>query len=229
MELNTLFNTQQAHAVQLRIEPLRNRKERLKKLLSWVLNHEKEIKDALRKDLGKPEMESDVSEIFPVISEIRMALANIGRWTKPQFVDTPLHFLGSSGRIHYVPKGVCLILSTWNFPFNLSVIPLISALTAGNSVILKPSEISPNTSKVLKKMCDEVFDPKVVAVVEGGIEVSQELLNLPFNHMYFVGSTKVGKIVMEAASKHLASVTLELGGKSPSIVDESADLADAAQ
>src|SRR5690606_27087071 len=143
---------------------------------------------------------------------------------KNQTVDTPLGLLGASSYIKYEPKGVCLIISPWNFPINLTFGPLVSAIAAGNTVIIKPSEMTPNASGVMAEIVKELFNDNEVALLEGEVEVSQELLKLPFNHIFFTGSPQVGKIVMKAASEHLISVTLELGGKSPTIIDDSAHL-----
>ena len=145
-------------------------------------------------------------------------------WVKNQKVPTPLTLFGASSYIKYEPKGVCLIISPWNFPLNLTFGPLVSAIAAGNTVILKPSEMTPNTSALMKMMVQELFDDREVALVEGEVETAQDLLNLPFNHIFFTGSPSVGKIVMKAAAAHLSSVTLELGGKSPAIIDQSANL-----
>jgi aldehyde dehydrogenase (NAD+) len=137
--------------------------------------------------------------------------------------------LGTRASILYEPKGVCLIIAPWNYPFNLSAGPLVSALAAGNAVIIKPSELTNNTSALINRMCREIFEPQVVSVVEGDASVSQELLKLPFDHIFFTGSPAVGKIVMRAAAEHLTSVTLELGGKSPTIITASAKVNEAAQ
>ncbi len=174
-------------------------------------------------------METDAAEIFHVLNEIKVALQSLDRWTAPRKVDAPLFLAGTRAWIQYEPRGVCLIISPWNYPFGLAAGPLVSALAAGNSVIIKPSEITPSVSSLIKKMCDEIFDPAVVSVCEGGADVSQELLSLPFDHIFFTGSPSVGKIVMKAAAEHLSSVTLELGGKSPAIVSSSARLDDAAE
>jgi aldehyde dehydrogenase (NAD+) len=139
-------------------------------------------------------------------------------------VGTPLPFLGSSSWVRYEPKGVCLIIAPWNFPLQLAIGPLVSAIAAGNTAIVKPSEHTPHTSAVVREIVEAVFEPEEVAVVEGAVETASELLKLPFNHIFFTGAPAIGKIVMRAAADHLASVTLELGGKSPTIVDETADL-----
>ena len=206
-------------------------KERIKKLeaLKYVLEvtHKEDIRKAMLADFKKPILETDLTEIYPVIKEIKFAKSNLKSWMKPQKVETPLALLGASSYIKYEPKGVCLIISPWNFPFNLTFGPLVSAIAAGNTVILKPSEMTPNASKVMATIIKQLFNDDEVALIEGDVEVSKELLKLPFNHIFFTGSPKVGKLVMKAASEHLASVTLELGGKSPVVIDETANLEDA--
>lgn len=227
--INDLFKRQQAYLPTLRTEPVSARKTRLKKLRQWVLTHRPMIQRAMYNDFKKPATEVDAIEVFHVLDEISCALTNLDRWTKPKKVDAPITMLGTRSYVMAEPKGVCLIIAPWNYPFNLSVGPLVSALAAGNSVIIKPSELTPNTSALIKKMSDDVFDDQVVAVCEGGVDVSQQLLKLPFDHIFFTGSPAIGKVVMKAAAENLASVTLELGGKSPTIVTSSANLKDAAK
>ncbi|MDG5490757.1 aldehyde dehydrogenase family protein [Psychroserpens sp. SPM9] len=203
-------------------------KERLKKLkaLQFALEktYKQELRDALYADFKKPQLETDLTEIYPVVDEINFVASNLKSWLKRQKVDTPLALLGSSSWIKNEPKGVCLIISPWNFPVNLTFGPLVSAIAAGNTVILKPSEMTPHTSKVMQAIVSDLFNDNEVALLEGDVEVSQELLKLPFNHIFFTGSPQVGKIVMKAASEHLTSVTLELGGKSPVIIDDTSNL-----
>ncbi|MBU2938368.1 aldehyde dehydrogenase family protein [Lacinutrix sp. C3R15] len=187
------------------------------------------IREALYADFKKPFTETDVTEIYPVIGEIKFAKRHLKTWMKRQKVDTPIALMGSSSWYVYEPKGVCLLISPWNFPLNLTFGPLVSAIAAGNTVIIKPSEMTPNISKVMAEIVADLFQENEIALVEGEVEVSQELLKLPFNHIFFTGSPQVGKIVMHAASKHLSSVTLELGGKSPTIIDETANLKAAAK
>jgi aldehyde dehydrogenase (NAD+) len=148
---------------------------------------------------------------------------------RPHKVATPISQTGTSSYIHYEPKGVALIISPWNFPFNLTLGPLVSAIAAGNCVMIKPSEYTPHSSALMKKIIDGLFDESEVALIEGDVTVATELLKLPFNHIFFTGSPDIGKVVMKAAAEHLTSVTLELGGKCPTIVDETADLKTAAR
>lgn len=207
--------------------------ERIAKLdqLSKALkgSYRAEIHTALQADLGKPGAESDLTEIYPVIAEIRHTRKNLKHWMRPKKVGTPLALMGSSSKIRYESKGVCLIVSPWNYPVNLTLVPLVSAIAAGNCCILKPSELSPTTAKVISKLISEIFEPAEVSVVEGDVAVSTALLQLPFHHIFFTGSPRVGKIVMQAAAEHLASCTLELGGKSPAYIGESASLKTAAR
>ena len=203
-------------------------KERINKLnqlqTALTKTYKSEIRAALQADFKKPHVETDLTEIYLVVAEIKHAKKNLHRWMRRQKVETPIALMGTSSYYYFEPKGVCLIISPWNYPFNLTFSPLVAAIAAGCSVIIKPSELTPNSSRVMVKMIEELFGEDEVALIEGGIEASEQLLALPFNHIFFTGSPTVGKIVMKAASKHLASVTLELGGKSPAIIDKSADL-----
>ncbi|MEM7297655.1 MAG: aldehyde dehydrogenase family protein [Bacteroidota bacterium] len=227
-EIRDRFEAIRKTSYTLRTSTVKERRAKLKKLGDWILSHRKEIQDAVFKDLQKPAQETDLTEIFVVSSEIREARRKLKSWMAPKLVATSMTYLGTSAKVHYEPKGACLIISPWNYPFQLAIGPLVSAIAAGNSVIIKPSEISEYTSELIVRLCKDVFDEDEVAVILGAIDESQELLSLPFDHVFFTGSPQVGKIVMEAASKHLASVTLELGGKSPTIVDKSANIKDAA-
>ncbi len=210
-------------------ESLRERKERILKLRHWIHANRTAIHKAMYDDFQKPAAEVDGIELFHVLSEIRTALDNIESWSKPTKINAPLTMLGTTSFIQYEPRGVCLIISPWNYPFSLCVGPLVSALIAGNSVIIKPSELTPHVSVVLKRMTEELFDDEIVSLFEGGPEVSQYLLQLPFDHIFFTGSPAIGKVVMRAAAENLTSVTLELGGKSPAIITSSANMKDAAQ
>ncbi len=187
------------------------------------------IIEALYKDLGKPKVEAEMSEIYQIVGDIKFAKRNLHRWMGTKKVPSPLSMFGTSSYIKHEPKGVCLIISPWNFPFNLTFSPLVSAIAAGNTAIIKPSEMTPNCASLMKEIIETIFEPNHVVLVNGEVETSTRLLELPFNHIFFTGSPNVGKIVMKAASKHLSSVTLELGGKSPTIIDETANLKTAAK
>lgn len=204
------------------------RRRALTALRRWVRRHREDIHAALRADLGKPEPESDLSEILPVTMEVNHALRRLRRWMQPRRVGTPPPLLGARSTVVAEPKGVVLIISPWNFPLNLALVPLISALAAGNRCVVKPSELAPATSALIARIAADLFDPSEVAVVEGSAETARELLGQPFDHVFFTGSGRVGRLVMEAAAEHLSSVTLELGGKSPAIVDGTADIPRAA-
>jgi len=177
----------------------------------------------LKKDYRKHPSEVDLTEIYPVTGDIKHTISHLRKWMSKKRVGTPMALLGTSSYVHYEAKGVCLIISPWNFPVNLTFGPLVSAIAAGNCVMLKPSEHTPHASNIMGKIIKEVFDPKEVAICSGGVEVSKHLLELPFHHIFFTGAPSIGKFVMAAAAKNLTSITLELGGKSPTIVDESAN------
>ena len=224
-----IFQRQRARAEALRREGWESRATRLRKLSRWIEDNRAAIQQALFADFRKPAAETDVSEIWSSQVEIKHTLRNLKQWTQPRNVATPLSLMGTRSWVQYEPKGVCLIIAPWNYPFYLAIDPLASALAAGNACVIKPSEMTPTVAALLARMCREIFDPAEVTVVEGDKDVATELLRLPFNHIFFTGSPQVGKIVMRAAAEHLASVTLELGGKSPVIVDDTADLRDAAE
>src|SRR5947209_4941819 len=194
-----------------------------------MLLRREEIRAALWDDYRKPPAEVDLSEIYPVIGEARHARRHLRRWMKPHRVPTPLALLGSRSRIFYEPKGPALILSPWNFPIKLTPGPLVSAIAAGNSTIIKPSEMTPHASACMKAVVSDLFDEGDVAVIEGDGHVAEALLAKKFDHIFFTGSPRVGRLVMKAAAEHLTSVTLELGGKSPVIIDRTANLDEAAK
>ena len=222
---STLFDSQKANQYNVGNASYKERIEKLNALKKAIeFTYKDKIRQALFDDFKKPFTETDLTEIYPVIGEIKFAKRNLKSWMKRQKVETPLSLIGASSWYVYEPKGVCLLISPWNFPLNLTFGPLISAIAAGNTVIIKPSEMTPNISGVMAEIIRDLFDENEIALVEGEVEVSQELLKLPFNHIFFTGSPQVGKIVMKAASAHLTSVTLELGGKSPTIIDETANL-----
>ncbi len=198
--------------------------EQLKTLRRLLKENEDEIIEAVYKDFRKSPFETYGTEIGLILNEINFALKNIYKWVKPKSVPTALVNFPSKNYILKEPYGSVLIISPWNYPVQLCLLPLVGALTAGNTAIIKPSELTPHTSAVIDKLIRQYFKPEVVTTILGGVEESQALLKLDFNYIFFTGSTKVGKLIMESASKRLIPVTLELGGKSPCIVDETANL-----
>ena len=223
------FDAQRETAIRLRQSTLAERKDKIRRLRDAVLAHQADIVQAGWDDFRKPPAEVDLTEVLPVVAEANDALRNLKGWMKPAGVWPSRMMIGTKGYMQYEPKGRCLIISPWNYPVNLSLGPLVSAIAAGNTVIIKPSEMTPAASKIIARIVAEVFSPDEVTVIEGDAPVSQALLELPFDHIFFTGSPAIGKVVMAAAAKHLTSVTLELGGKSPTIVDASADLSLAAK
>ncbi len=223
-EINRVFQLQKEYQYTIGMTKVSERRAKLKKFQQAILKYRPQIKEALYQDFRKHPSEVDITEIYPMISQIKHARRNLSRWMGRHHVDTPLSLIGSRSHIRYEPKGVVLIISPWNFPVMLTFGPLVSAIAAGNTVIIKPSELTPNASKLMKKIIQETFCEEEVALFEGGVETSTNLLALPFNHIFFTGAPQIGKIVMTAAAKNLASVTLELGGKSPTIVLESANV-----
>ncbi|TRX58361.1 aldehyde dehydrogenase family protein [Fulvivirga sp. M361] len=227
--IQRIFDMQQKHAIQLRTERIQERIKQLKKLKSWIDKNDFLIKKAIYDDFRKPEAEVDMSDIYPVLTELKDAIRNIKRWSSVTPVDGSVAYLTTSAQVEYEPKGVCLIMAPWNFPFNLTIGPLVSALAAGNTVMIKPSEMTPNTSALIDDMVGELFREEEVAVFNGEAEVAKTLLELPFDHIFFTGSPAIGKLIMKAAAEHLTSVTLELGGKSPAVIDENVNIRDAAR
>lgn len=213
----SFFQSGKTKDVQFRIDSL-------EKLHSLIAENEQLIMDALKEDLNKSEFDSYITEIGIVLEEIRFMLKNIRKWSKPKRVKSSLALFGSKSYIYPEPYGVALIISPWNYPFQLSIAPMIGAIAAGNCVILKPSEFTPKTSELLAKLINENFPEEYLQVVEGDIETSTELLKEKTDYIFFTGSVSVGKKIMEAASKHLIPVTLELGGKSPCIVHKDANI-----
>ena len=224
----TIFQSQKAYKSILKHSSVSDRKRKLKALERAILKYRKELQGGLYADFQKSATETDITEILTTLAEIRFLKKNLGYWMKDKEVFTPLTLFGSNAKVVHEPKGNALIIVPWNYPVNLALIPLAGAIAAGNTVIIKPSEFTPNVSAVMKKMLAEVFEENEVCVIEGAVKTAQELLSLPFDHIFFTGSPAVGKIVMEAAAKNLSSVTLELGGKSPTIVDETANIETAA-
>lgn len=228
-EIQRVFATQAATALRLRQSTRAERVARIKRLRDTVLANRDAIVAAGFADFGKPATEVEMTEILTVVAEANDAIRHLGRWMKPKKVWPSRLTVGTSGYTQYEPRGRTLIIAPWNYPITLSLGPLISALAAGNTAIIKPSELTPHAAAVTGKIIREAFGEDEVALFEGAAPVSQALLELPFDHVFFTGSPAVGKIVMAAAAKNLTSITLELGGKSPTIVDESADLRAAAE
>lgn len=221
-DLQRVFALQQAQQWITKRTTAEQRKEKLRRLKSAVEAHADEIVAAVKQDTRKPENEIRVTELLNVTANIERNINNLDEWMKPVEVS-PSQSGNDKARIVYEARGVCLILGPWNFPLGLVMGPLAAAIAAGNCCIVKLTDLCPATARVAAKIVREAFEEKEVALFEGGVEVASALLELPFNHIFFTGSTRVGKLVMAAAAKHLATVTLELGGKSPVIVDEDAD------
>jgi aldehyde dehydrogenase (NAD+) len=228
-EIDRLYVLQQGKRAAVGASTAAQRIEKLRRLERAVLGRADEIRAAMWEDYRKPAAEVDLSEIYPVVSEARHAIRHLRSWMKPKRVSTRLALLGSRSSIVHEPKGVVLVISPWNFPFNLTLGPLVSAIAAGNCVIVKPSEMTPASTACLRRILADLFDESEVAVIEGDAVVAAALLRKKFDHIFFTGSPAVGKLVMKAAAEHLTSVTLELGGKSPVIVDRTANLAEAAK
>ncbi|MGB1480862.1 MAG: aldehyde dehydrogenase family protein [Flavobacteriales bacterium] len=228
--MDHLLNAFETQRTSLRqVSTASERRTMLGRLWESVLAHESELVRALAADLGKPREEVHLQEIYPVKAEIAHARKHLRGWMAPKPTPTPLAMLGTRSLVQPEPKGQLLIISPWNFPVILTLRPLVSALSAGNRVILKPSEHTPETSKVLASIVEQAVPADVATVVLGGPEVSAKLTSLPFQHICFTGGTNIGKKVMKAAAENLASVTLELGGKSPAVVDATAHLGDASR
>jgi len=204
------------------------RRDKIQRLADALLNRREIFAEALKADFGKAPVEVDLTEIKAVTKEAEHAVSQLDRWMAPDRVKSPLLFTGTRSEVHYEPKGVVLIMSPWNYPVNLTLGPLVGALAAGNCVVLKPSEHTPHTAAALKTLIADLYNPREVTVVTGGPDVAQTLTAQPFDHIYFTGSPDIGRLVMKAAAEHLTSVTLELGGKSPAIVDRTTDLTKAA-
>ena len=227
--IRATFEAQRAHRWTMSRTTAAERIERLKRLREAIVARRAELADAIHQDFRKPAMEVELTEVHPTLEELNHTVKHLKSWMKPTRVGTPLLLSGSSSHVRYEARGVVLVLSPWNYPFQLLMAPLVAAIAAGNTVICKPSEKTPHTSRFLARLVKDVFPENEVALFEGGAEVAEALLELPFDHIFFTGNPRIGRKVMEAAAKHLASVTLELGGKSPVIIDETADLTAAAE
>lgn len=221
--ITTHLQTQREFFATGKTKDVNFRLAQLQKLRTLVTDNKESIITALKGDLNKPEFESYAIEIG-AIKEIDYAIKHIKKWTKPKKTGVPLEFFNYSAKILPEPLGMVLIISPWNYPLQLVISPLVGSIAAGNCTIIKPSELAPHTAKLLTQLIGEYFPPEYIRVIEGGVETSKQLLEQKFDHIFFTGSTSIGKIVMTAAAKHLTPVTLELGGKSPCIVDKEINL-----
>ena len=222
--ISKVFDAQAATALRLRSSTANERIAKIRRLRNAVIAHTEDWYQAAYLDFKKPQGEVDLAEILPVCMEANDAIRNLKKWMKPTHVWPTLLTLGMRSHVQHTPRGRCLIIGPFNYPVNLTLGPLVSAIAAGNTAILKPSELTPHLSGLICKVVREVFTEDEVAIFEGEAEVSQALLAMPFDHVFFTGSPTIGKYVMGAAAKNLTSVTLELGGKSPTIIDETANL-----
>ena len=223
-----VFEKQQNNKQRINLRSVKKRIQILSRLEQQLHRFRIEIQEALYKDFKKPVSETDITELYPVLGEIRFAKANLRNWMRPVPIDNSLAFVGTKSTLIQTAKGVCLIISTWNYPIALTFGPLVSAIAAGNTIIIKPSETTPFTSALIKKIVEELFPEEEVAIIEGDGRIAQKLLELPFDHIFFTGSRAVGEKVMHAAAQHLTSFTLELGGKSPVYIHHDANINDAA-
>lgn len=223
-EIQRIYHVQKEHVSSAGNTPVKDRLAKIRVLRKVIIQHRVELQQAMYADYNKPAPEVDMAEMLVLLNEIRQVIKKLKSWVSKHRVGTPWFLFGANSYIQYEPKGQVLVISPWNFPIHLTLMPLIHSYAAGNVTLIKPSEYTPYTSVVVKKIIQSVFQEKEAAIVDGDVSVSQYLLTLKFNHIFFTGSPTVGKIVMQAAAAHLCSVTLELGGKSPLIIDESADL-----
>ncbi len=227
IDLHSLFLAQKENRWVVAKSNVHQRKAKLIRLKEEILTRREDIKLALHKDFKKPYPESELTEIHTIMDEINFSLKHLKSWMRAKRVSTPITLFGARSEIHYEARGVVLVLSPWNYPFSLMINPIVAAIGAGNCIIGRPSEKTPYTGLILKEIIESIFNSNEVAIVLGEVDVAEKLLELPFDHIFFTGSTAVGRKVMMAAAKNLATVTLELGGKSPVIIDREVDLIDA--
>lgn len=224
MKIEQLIKEQQQFFKTQKTKEIAFRKESLKKLLFEIQQHEEAIQNCLYQDFKKPAFESYISEIGIVIAELKLTINNLNRWCKPKTVIPSILNFPSCEKIYKDPYGTVLIIGPWNYPFQLAITPLIGAIAAGNTVVIKPSELTPKTSQLVGEIIKKCFDPSHVAVIQGDALLVQQLLSHRWDYIFFTGSVNVGKIVARAAAQFLTPTTLELGGKSPCIIDETANL-----
>ena len=214
------FKIQQEFSSQLRNTDFKQRILKIKKIKNWIYSNKSKIQDAVFEDLSRPKIETNITEIFVTIDMANNIINNLKKWMTPKSIPSNISVITSKSFLEYYAKGTVLIISPWNFPFQLCIAPLLYSIAAGNTTIIKPSEMTPATSKLVLEMISELFDENEVCVIEGAAEESKQLLDLPFNHIFFTGSSTIGKKVVQASSEYLSSFTLELGGKSPCIIDK---------
>lgn len=219
-DIDQLYKEQKAFFASQKTLSVAFRKEQLRKLRKTILDHQNELEEAVWKDLRKSKEEFYITEINVVITEIDFHLKNVSHWSKPQRVPSPYYLFPGKASVYHHPYGTSLIISPWNYPFQLLINPLVGAISSGCTAILKPTPDSPHVSEVMQKMIDATFEPNYIALIQGDIPINEMLLQKPFDLIFFTGSSRVGKIIMKAAAEHLTPVVLELGGKSPCIVDE---------
>lgn len=220
-QITEAFDLQKANVYPLSQTTAAERVIKLKRVVTYIQQNQEQIAEAMRQDIGRASLDT-IAELLMIKTEAEFISKHLKKWMKPQAVKTNLLSQGTKPYLWYEAKGVTLIIAPWNAPFACCLVPMIGAIAAGNAVIVKPSEMAPASSAVLKEMLAELFPTKEVAVFEGDAETGAHLLTLPFDHIYFTGSPRLGKIVMAAAAQNLTPVTLELGGKNPTVVDETA-------
>ncbi|WP_412460558.1 aldehyde dehydrogenase family protein [Pseudomonas sp. SC11] len=223
-DIQRVFAAQRETALHLRTSTVEARIGKLKRLRAAIEARRDAIIRAGALDFGKPDIEVEMTELLTVIMEISHTCKHLRTWLKPKRIASTALMLGTRASVRYEPRGRCLIISPWNYPITLTFGPLVPAIASGNTVIIKTSELTPHLSAVMVEIIRSTFDEREVAIFEGDASVASQLLELPFDHSFFTGSPAIGKVVMRAAAEHLTSVTLELGGKSPTIIDATADL-----
>jgi aldehyde dehydrogenase (NAD+) len=223
-DVRRVFDAQNARRWVVAQSTAEERIGKLTRLKDAIVSHRNELADAVHADFRKHAAEFEFTDIYPVLDELNFAIEHLARWMEPVHAKSTLELIGTRSAVRYEPLGLVLILAPWNYPFHLAIIPLIGAIAAGNCVVLKPSNKTANTTRVIDKLISSAFSKDEVAVITGDHRIADALLDQPFDHVFFTGSTAIGKKVMAAAARNLATVTLELGGKSPAIVDESADI-----
>ena len=217
--VDKIFSLQLRNAKAIQQTSYKQRIQKISLIVDWMYSNRDNIKKALKEDFSKPGLETDITEIWVSIDLAKDVIRNLKRWMTPKRLPSSLPVLFSSSYTESYPKGVCLIIAPWNYPFQLCIAPLIYAIAAGNCSIIKPSESTPSTSRLVHGMISELFDKGEICVIEGDKNEAEQLLEKPFNHIFFTGSSEIGKKIVEASSEHLSSFTLELGGKSPVIVE----------